>query len=52
MAAMSQQEEDRNNSFNNHMRQKAWGRFNEMLYINDQRCLWNDAHTACVVVHN
>ena len=52
MAMMNQQEADRNNAFNDHMRQKAWGQFNEMLYINDQRCLWNDAHTACVVVHN
>lgn len=52
MATMSQQEEDRNNSFNDHMRQKAWGQFNEMLYINDQHCVWNDAHTACTAVQN
>jgi hypothetical protein len=52
MDMMSQQEEDRNNAFNDHMRAKAWGQFNEMLYINDQHCMWNDDHTKCLVVHN
>jgi hypothetical protein len=52
MTMMGQQAADRNNAFNDHMRDKAWGQFNEMMFINDEHCLWNDAHTLCVKVHN
>jgi hypothetical protein len=52
MTMMGQQAADQNNIFNDHMRDKAWGQFNEMMYINDEHCLWNDAHTVCVKVHN
>jgi hypothetical protein len=52
MNMMSQQAEDRNNAFDNHMRQKAWGQFHEMMYINDEHCVWNSDHSVCVKVHN
>jgi hypothetical protein len=52
MNMMSQQAEDRNNAFDNHMRQKAWGQFNELMYINDEHCVWNNDHSVCIKVHN
>jgi len=36
---MDDQEQSEKAGFDDHMRQKAIGQFNEMLYINNQHCI-------------
>jgi hypothetical protein len=38
MTMMDVQQNDRDNAFDDHMRQKSIGQFNEMLYIQNRRC--------------